>query len=100
MNPKFIIENDNLILMRVHYHIEIVSNEKAVKGGGWYKMDTESKTITFYGKSDAFGAAKLENIKKCVEAGKVFTDKNLTKCIAGEYSFFYKTDYELIPISY
>ena len=63
-------------------------------------MDTEAKTITFYGKSDAFGAAKLENIKKCVEAGKVFTDKNLTECIVRENTFFYKTDYELIPISY
>ena len=98
MNPKFIIENDNLILMRVNYHIEIVSNEKAVKGGGWYIQSINNKTITFYDKSEAYGAAKFEDIKKCVNEGKVFTDKNLTTCIAGEYKFYYDDGTDLIKI--
>ena len=98
LNRKFIIEADNLILMRVEYHIEIVTNELKVKGGGWYKFKSETNTYIFYGKSTAFGAAKLEDIIKCVEKGKVFTDKKLTECIATLYNFSYEKDFEIIPI--
>lgn len=99
MHSKFIIENDNLILMKVDYHIEIVSNEKDVKGGGWYRQNNKTQSITFYGKSEAFGAAKFMDIKKCVEEGKVFTDKNLTICFARKYQFFYESDSKKIHIT-
>lgn len=98
MNPKFIIENDNLILMRVKYHIEIVTDEKKVKGGGWYRQNENSQTITFYDRSEAYGAAKFDDIKDCIKKGKVYKDKNLTECIAGLYNFSYDNGKEVIVI--
>jgi hypothetical protein len=98
LHPKFIIENDNLILMKVSYHIDIVTNERLVRGGGWYKYKPDSNTYIFHDKSTAFGAAKFEDIKRCVENGRVYTDKNLTECVAGLHNFSYDNGTEIVPI--
>lgn len=70
LHPKFIIENDSLIIGKVEYHRDLATDTKNVKGGGWYLM--RENTIVFYGESFDFGPAKLEDIKKCVESGLVY----------------------------
>jgi hypothetical protein len=87
--PKFIIENDNLIISKVTFHKDMVSNVDKVRGGGWFKYDHPNRTYTFYGKSEEFGYAKVEDIKKCIENGMVFTNKYLIHDISKKFKFVY-----------
>ena len=49
--PKFIIENDKLILMKVTFHKEIVTDATKVKGGGWFKYLHDKNMFVFNGES-------------------------------------------------
>ena len=98
--PKFIIEGENLILMKVSYHREIVSDKEKVKGGGWYRYDSNTNTFTFYGDSYDFGAAKMEDIKKCIENKNVFSNKYFTRNISDKHNFSYDIGSEVVPLSF
>lgn len=99
--PKFIIEDGNLIISKVTFHKDIACDIKNVKGGGWFKInnDVHPKTITFHGDSHDFGKAKFEDIKKCVEEKKVFSNKYLTSNLSDLYKFLYDTCTELIELN-
>lgn len=88
-HPKFIIENDNLILGKVEYHRHLATNTKDVKGGGWYEFDHERKMFIFHGESFDFGAAKIEDIKRCIELKNVF-DTNVSRNIFYNNNFAYR----------
>jgi hypothetical protein len=100
--PKFIIENDSLIMMKVSFHKHMILDpaNSEIKGGGWFRYDNENKRFIFYGDSTDFGAAKLEDIKKCVEDNKIFSnpysDESLTE---HGYKFAYDTGTEIIPLN-
>lgn len=99
--PKFIIETDEilgdcLILDEVTFHKHIATNKEQVKGGGWYRINLAERTLTFYGKSEDFGPASLEDIKACVNTGKVFMNKNLHHII----KFQYDTQTEIIELNW
>ena len=96
--PKFIIEGDNLILSKVSYHSDIVTDKTKVKGGGWFRFLQHTDMFVFYGDSNDFGAAKFEDIKKCVEDGKVFSDNRLYRNISDKHNFGYDTGTEIIEI--
>lgn len=97
--PKFIIEDGNLILSKCTFHKELVTEKEKVQGGGWFKLNYEEKTFTFYDDSHDFGIAKLEDVQKAVEEGKVYTNKRLTHSIADKFKFLYDTGSELIPLN-
>lgn len=92
--PKFIIEEDELegdclIISKCTYHKQLVTFPDKVKGGGWWSLNEQLKEFTLFGDSYDFGSANIEDIKKCVELGKVFTNKSLIKTLQG-YTFKYK----------
>ena len=97
--PKYIIEDNNLILSKVGLHKELVTNDDLVKGGGWFRMNNDTKTFTFHGESFQYGRASLEDVKMCIEADKVFTNKHRTHSIANDFKFVYDTQSELIPLN-
>jgi len=88
--PKFIVEGDCLIMSAVSFHKELSTVKNRVKGGGWYKMDEENKTITFYGRSYDFGAVTPEDILCCIVAGNIFLDKKKKVRLSEDYKFFYE----------
>lgn len=96
--PKFIIEDDCLIMMKVTFHKEIVINKEKVKGGGWFKFDDKTNTFIFYGESIDFGQASIENIKNCVEKGNVFTDNLKYRNISSKYNFSYDTGSDIVNL--
>ncbi|MCK9545012.1 MAG: hypothetical protein M0R03_23600 [Novosphingobium sp.] len=101
--PKFIIETDEelgdcLIISKCTYHRELVTNKNMVKGGGWYRVNTENKSITFGGESHDFGAAKIEDIKNCINNGNIYTNKYLTHSIAKDFKFLYDIGSEIISL--
>ncbi len=101
--PKFIIEEDEelgncLILSKVTFHRDIATNLDKVKGGGMFQYDNESNSFVFHGKSDQFGYAKLEDIKECVQSGKVFTNPTLTHNISERHSFYYDSGSKIINL--
>lgn len=80
LHPKFIIVDDNetkvLILMKVSYHKEILERCEPhciIKGGGFFKINVEEKTLTFYGESADFGKPTFENIKECCDNNNIYT---------------------------
>jgi len=87
--PKFIIEDNCLIMSRVSLHEHLAINKKLVKGGGWYDYDAETKTYTFKGKSIEFGAATVEDIRKCIENKSVYTNKYKSHNISDGFKFKY-----------
>lgn len=103
--PKFIIETDNelgdcLIIAKVTYHKQIVTDKNKVLGGGWYGLNNDTKEITFYGKSEDFGKATLEDIKRCVDSGNVYTNIPVEETnIANNFKFFYDRGSEIVPLN-
>ena len=96
LNPKFIIEDGNLILSKVVYHKDMVTDMSKVKGGGWFKFDSENKMFTLYGSSDDFGRANIRDIQNCVKSNRVFTNHSLTHDISKQYTFQYEVDGSII----
>lgn len=97
LNPKFIIEEGNLILSRCIYHNELVTEKDKVQGGGWFKL--EDKTFTFYGSSDEFGQASLEDIQKAVSEDKVYTNYTCSYSIAKKHKFLYEEYGEITELN-
>lgn len=101
--PKFIIEDDSLIISKVSYHKHIATDVSKVKGGGWFKWveqgEGEKRMLVFYGESTDFGKATIEDIKECIQSGNVFTNKYQTHSIATEYKFGYDIGSDIIPLN-
>ena len=97
--PKFIIENECLILGKVTYHNELMQTDdrKNVIGGGFYEYNYDDKTFIFFGTSSEFGKAKIDQIKTVIFNNKVYTDvgfmmdKPLNKDL---YTFIYRSKYQ------
>lgn len=85
--PKFIIEGNNLIIAKCTYHKDLVTDKEQVKGGGMWNLNDH--TITLYGSSSDFGAASVENIKRCIDAGNVWSDQYEINNICDDYNFVY-----------
>jgi hypothetical protein len=96
--PKFIIEGDKLILSKVTYHHQIADDIKAIKGGGWFRYMVHSDTFVLYGDSHDFGRATLEDIKKCISEGKVYSSKHSDNSLTKHYNFAYDTGSETINL--
>lgn len=102
--PKFIIETDEelgdcLILSKVTFHESIAIFPEKVKGGGWFEFSTELNGFIFYGTSEQFGPAKLEDIQNCVDSELVFNDPYLAIDLS-KYNFFYReANGTVIPLS-
>lgn len=95
--PKFIIENDNLIIGKCTFHKQLANDIANVKGGGWFRYDG-NKTFILGGESHDFGYAKLEDIKKCIELGNVYGNSRMTRKM-DNYKFVYDTETELIALN-
>lgn len=95
---KFIIEGENLILMKVTFHKQIATDATKVKGGGWFKYLQHTDMFVFSGDSHDFGPAKFEDIQQCVKNGKVFTDNRLYRNISHKHNFGYDTGSEIIEL--
>jgi len=86
--PKFIIENDELILGKVTYHKELATDVKNVKGGGWWFFNNSKNHFQFFGDSQDFGRVKIEDIRKCVLEKKIFTDSFIN--ISEKFTFSHR----------
>jgi len=100
--PKFIIETDDdlgdcLILSKCTYHKDLVTDPTKVKGGGMFIL--KDGTFTFYGTSQDFGPATLEDIQNCVDNNNVYTNPTCSYPITNGYKFFYDTQSEIIPLN-
>jgi hypothetical protein len=98
--PKFIVEDGDLIISKVTYHREMATDVSKVKGGGWFKYDEKTNTFTFSGESFDFGKAKIEDIEKCVNEGRVYTNRSRTHSIAAKHKFAYDFGSEIIELKY
>lgn len=96
--PKFIVEGNELIIGKCTYHKQLATDTTQVKGGGWWKWNKEKKEITLYGESDDFGAAKVEDIKSCIEAGTVFLSYSGGRNVA-DHTFYLKKGIETIQLN-
>ena len=93
--PKFIVEDNELIIAKCTFHRQLVSNKEKVKGGGLWKLDQEKKEFLLYGSSGDFGYATAEDIKACIDAGKVHAGRRNFS----DYTFYLNTGYETIKLN-
>jgi len=96
--PKFIIEEDNLIIAKCTYHKQLAINEDKVKGGGWFRYDKANNAFILSGSSHDFGSAKIEDIKKCIELGNVYGNTRRSRKM-DNHKFIYDTQCELIELN-
>ena len=96
--PKFIIEDDKLILMKVTYHKEIATDFTKVKGGGWFRYLQHTDMFVFSGESHDFGKAKFEDIKQCVANCQVYSDNRFYRNISNKHNFGYDTGTEIVEL--
>lgn len=97
--PKFVIEDGNIVMMKVLFHKEIVNDTTKVKGGGWFSYNRETNTFVFFGESEDFKKYDLEELIKAVEAGRIYTNKYHIRSIADRHNFAYTaTNGSIIPI--
>jgi len=90
--PKFIIEDGCLIIQKVTFHKDIVTDPTKVTGGGWFKFISEDSSFNFYGKSEDFGKATFEKIKECIQNKQVYKYKGKMLEISEDYDFYYYDD--------
>jgi len=89
-NPKYIIENGNLIISKVDFHKDIATNPKDVIGGGWFDMDYDNKHIRFHGLSTDFGHLTKEQVQKCVTENKVYSNPSCSFSLAPKFNFSFE----------
>lgn len=91
---KFIISDGDIVIGKVTYHKQLVwdKDTEIISGGGWFTINSDDKTITFYGDSHDFGKAKLEDIQKCVDEHRVYTNPLKCDTISEKFKLKYRTD--------
>lgn len=94
---KFIIEGDNLILAKCTYHKQLAKDVTNVKGGGLFRKKDDN-TFLLFGESYDFGSVNIDDLKKCIENGNVYSNSRLTKKLDG-YKFIYDNHCELINLN-
>ena len=97
--PKYIVEDDFIILGKVSYHKNLITDKSKVKGGGWYRYNSKLNLFIFYDSSHEFGKAKLEDVKKCVEEGKVYSNPMQIHNLTDKHKFAYDTGSEIIELN-
>jgi hypothetical protein len=96
--PKFIVEDNHLVIGKCTFHKQLAENTADVKGGGLWKWDKEKKVFNLYGSSDDFGYASPEDIKTCIEAGNVYWSYIGGRNIS-DHTFYLNTGYETIKLN-
>ena len=89
--PKFIVEDDCLILAKCTYHKQLARDKENVVGGGWFEYDSENNVFILSKTSGDFGKAKFEDIKKCIDLGNMFFNSRRTRRIKKTTKFLYDT---------
>jgi hypothetical protein len=99
--PKFIVEDDRLIIAKCTYHKQLAIDESKIKGGGMWRMNLDDRIITLDGNSRShdFGHVSFEDIKNCVKLGKVYFDKYETRNVLDEFTLKYDTGSETIILN-
>ena len=99
---KFIIATepelgDYMVVSKCTFHKQLAADGNPVKGGGWYTIDNQKKTITFSGESHDFGRAEVSDIIECILADRVYRDKYQFKHLPG-WTFFYDFESYLLQL--
>jgi len=97
--PKFIVVIDDvdgycLLMAKVSFHKQLLSDNQKCLGGGWFNYDRESNTFFLHGESHDFGKASLENIKKCFEpdSGGVYTNRHMIRDMTDRHNYSYRNE--------
>lgn len=69
--PKWIIEDNSLIIGKVSFHRQLAQNVNNVKGGGWFEYDSETNAFILYGRSEDFGMVSKETVHDAVSRGYI-----------------------------
>lgn len=86
---KFIVEDGCIIMCKVTYHKELVTDKELVRGGGSFMFTDDNKGIKFYGSSYDFGAPYLEDIQKAFKECKVYWSQYSDEDISTEYKYVF-----------
>lgn len=91
--PKWIVEDDSLIIGKCTNHHQLAVNPTRIKGGGWWHMAPEANIILLYGSSADYGYAPIDAVAEAIQAQKAgtFADEDHFK----DYIFMYSTRYKL-----
>ncbi len=92
-HPKWIIENDRLIIGKANFHFELAKDKNKVRGGGWFDYLDDEDGFLLYGSSSDFGSADHVDVAYAVLNG--FCDAPYSKGIYNNHKFYFSPDLKL-----
>jgi len=90
MHQKYIVQDGNILLAKVQFHKQLVTNPEGVRGGGQYRLDADKMTIKFFGRSHDYGDSDFDEVSRAIAEGKVYyrnTHRDQNK-IFGDYQMY------------
>ncbi len=69
MYPKFIVNENRLIIGMAFQHRMLARNHNSTLGGGWWHIDEATQRIWLYASSQVFGPVKKEILKEIIAKG-------------------------------
>jgi len=95
---RFIIEGNILIMAKCDFHKNLATNKDNVKGGGFFRYDSDKDAFILSGTSHDFGRAELKDIKACIDSGSVYGNVRQTRKM-DNHKFFYDNHGELTELN-
>ena len=68
--PKWIFEDDFIVIRKCTFHKDIVENIPDVRGGGLFYFHRDTNTFILYGSSHDFGKANPEAVQRAIADGR------------------------------
>lgn len=93
LHSKFIVENGDIIIGKVEFHKELVTDKSKVRGGGLFQLSDDKKTILFFGKSFDFGEPHEEELIEAVKNKRVFANPLRIHHITDKHKFIWQNVY-------
>ena len=93
------MEDGHLVLGKVEYHKALVTDKEKVQGGGQFRFDLEKRECLFFAESHDYGRCKMEDVKKAVEEGKVWTSMIGGRNISEDFTFKFDRQSEIVTLN-
>jgi len=88
---KYIMQNNKLILGKVKYHKDLVTDPVGVCGGGMFRLNHLKKEVFLFGSSYKYGIARPEDVKKAIENSDIYQGKTQRAFSYKDYIFIFQS---------
>jgi len=97
--PKYIIQNNRVVIGKVAYHKDLITGKIGVQGGGMFIINHKEATLLLYGDSYKLGPPDMDALKKAVKNWKIYTNKSCKVLLDDKFTISIKTRDGIITLN-